>query len=1139
VHFNDLIEHTFAREYYDRVTHSPELLALKNAVIEIESGVFDLELEHKERIEKNKDHPVVRRVAEFFGGSNDFVAYAELLADIQKHPEKGTLEEREDELASDCPDLDIWTETKISAKAAGQKLNELDLELGLLAYMRAQAAFDKAAHRFLRYENRVMKGAGIAVKWLERAKVAGKIAAGTLAGGNVLAGALISGGYSFFQEGAQQASELAYGQRKSMDWGALTKGAAAEGAMALFGGVTQGTFTKALEARVAVRWGEEALTQGGTRLVIGGTAAAASSFYNVGANLAVQKIIYGRANMPQSLDELANMVLDEASTAMLTDAGMQGLHHGFEPTKHPATVEEPQPERRKRADEPDAVEHGQTQVEVGAVPFFAVGGGIHETTAAKPPAKPTAIELAENAHTSPAAADALIDHHGGRWEETIWALKNGSGELKDMPVARRREVIDTLVRHRQTFVDKIAERFQVQSEKTASGEAESDIDLNMKGNEAGLKVVQATQYLDALHPGWQKRFRMGLMVDASRAGTIAERIAELPKNFQDELNRHHTVTSEAALVARQARLAATPVERKALIDRIPDPNMRELADALSTASPAELKAMRTEYLVEADRAFQKIDRNAPDEVKAEQIKQAQSKQMLANSIDDEAYVTGGAIQVVVLDKTPANVHESYQATIDQVSMLQHMASEAGGMRKAMRRYETFKYIQRITEVFEAAGIKDRRLNFLRNQSELLYNVERQAASADPRTIDASNLTKKVNDPNPDKRPGVGITDFGEQAGVPESHIEDIYWMTRQMVEEHLPALRQQALGDEPKRGVAVMPVQLPALEPLPTATPSGTTQPQGPGGPGSDGPSSGGGSSGSGSSGGGTAQDTPSSRPRANPREETPAGPDATGNRTTPAGRLDAETTQLQGRWKEIPPPPELKPGANKLVFLQDPTTGEIWIFKPARGEESLAFGPTVGIEAQERWRRAAAAARLGHVLDINTPEVHLVDYNGEKGSLQRYHPGYELGDELHARSESDWKKFWNSQQRKDMDVFDFFLANQDRHGRNWMIRMEGDEPRLMLIDQDSSIPADTRRSYEAQEVSGGQRYVRDLPPTISRDLAKKFLELQHNFPEKELQQWLTQPEIEGLKARLDVVIIKIEQRAISVVDETGLPTPG
>ena len=123
-------------------------------------------------------------------------------------------------------------------------------------------------------------------------------------------------------------------------------------------------------------------------------------------------------------------------------------------------------------------------------------------------------------------------------------------------------------------------------------------------------------------------------------------------------------------------------------------------------------------------------------------------------------------------------------------------------------------------------------------------------------------------------------------------------------------------------------------------------------------------------------------------RDQTPAGPTAT-DRTDPTSKRDAETTQLSHHWKEVPAPPGISAGRNKLVFLQDPTNPtELWIFKPAKGEQELTFGPSVGIEAQERWRRAEAASRLGKDLGFDTPDTHLVDWKGEKGSLQRYGPG-------------------------------------------------------------------------------------------------------------------------------------------------------
>ena len=97
---------------------------------------------------------------------------------------------------------------------------------------------------------------------------------------------------------------------------------------------------------------------------------------------------------------------------------------------------------------------------------------------------------------------------------------------------------------------------------------------------------------------------------------------------------------------------------------------------------------------------------------------------------------------------------------------------------------------------------------------------------------------------------------------------------------------------------------------------------------------------------------------------------------------------------------------------------------------------------------------------------------------------------------------------------------------------MEGDDPKLMLIDQDSSIPADSRRNYEAQEPGRGhsQKWVRDLPPTVSKQVADKLRGLSERFPEQDLQQWLTQPEIDGLRSRLGVLITKIDSGAIRVV---------
>lgn len=1136
VHFQDLVESSYFKQaYYDRVTHSPELEELKKATHDVFVGVEEMKSEHLERIVLNGEHPVVRRVAEFLGGPG-MKEEVEFMLDIIQHPEKGSFADRQDELSTVCPDLSIWEAPTNEAKATLEKLENQDIEMGLLYYMRAEKSFERAARQYQRYEDRVMSGAGLAVKWLNRAKFAGKLAAAAIPGGGVIDAAMMSAVYALAQEGGQQASEVAYGQRSSIDFGGLAKMAATEGAMAFFGGLTQEAFKAALTARVVEKWGAEALASSGTKIMISGTAATASSFYNVGANLALQKIVNGKANMPQDLNGLADLVLDEASSALLTDVGMQGVHMAGEHMETGSKTGEGKPrheiEEHEQSGKPVEPSGSQHEEQRGGG-IGGGGGGGTDPTGGKPPApkKPAAVELAESAHTSPAAADALIAHYDGRWEDAIHALKKGTGDLSQMSPEARGKVIDTLLQHRQSFLNEIGKKFgaEPKGEPTASGEPESDVDLNMKGDEAGLKVAQATLFLDQAHPGWRTRFRMGLLVDAGRATSIGAHIAELPQHLQNEINQHHTLSSEAALVAREARHAPADA-REAIISKIPDPTMREMARAMANATPEEIVDMRTTWLVDADRAFQRLSDTATPAEKARMINEAQDRQMLANSLDDGAYVTGGAIRSVVKGQSPQTAHDSYQTLIDQIAQIGIHAHEKGGMRAGLRDYETFKYIQRIATALEASGVHgDPRIRYLHQQAELVYNVERDAvASEDPRNLTRADLTTKTRHEDPNKRPQMYLSDY-DSAGVSESHLEDIYAMTRQVIEDHMPSLRKTALGGDTAAGIP-MPVELPPLEPRSPAPAPGPQEAGGGGGPG------GGGSTGGGGSGGGTPAGTPAGsatpdRPVGN-RDQTPAGPTAT-DRTDPTSKLDAETTQLSHHWKEVPAPPGISAGRNKLVFLQDPTNPtELWIFKPAKGEQELTFGPSVGIEAQERWRRAEAASRLGKDLGFDTPDVHLVDWKGEKGSLQRYRPGFETGDALATRNPDAWKKFWESQSRKDMDVFDFFIANQDRHGENWMIRMEGEDPKLMLIDQDSSIPADSRRNYEAQEPGRGhsQKWVRDLPPTVSKQVADKLRGLSERFPEQELQQWLTQPEIDGLRSRLGVLLTKIDSGAIRVV---------
>ena len=111
------------------------------------------------------------------------------------------------------------------------------------------------------------------------------------------------------------------------------------------------------------------------------------------------------------------------------------------------------------------------------------------------------------------------------------------------------------------------------------------------------------------------------------------------------------------------------------------------------------------------------------------------------------------------------------------------------MRAALRRYETFKYIKRIVAHLEAAGVKDSRLAFLRNQAELAYNVERRAvASAEGRVLTSKDLTATANSRD------VYHKDFEPVPGVSDAFLADTHQMLDAVLSERLPALRKLARG---------------------------------------------------------------------------------------------------------------------------------------------------------------------------------------------------------------------------------------------------------------------------------------------------------------------------------------------------------
>ena len=166
-----------------------------------------------------------------------------------------------------------------------------------------------------------------------------------------------------------------------------------------------------------------------------------------------------------------------------------------------------------------------------------------------------------------------------------------------------------------------------------------------------------------------------------------------------------------------------------------------------------------------------------------------------------------------------------------------------------------------------------------------------------------------------------------------------------------------------------------------------------------------------------------------------PQGPVATGAR--PPARV------LEPARYDVAPTTE---GANSgKLRLRDRMSGEEFIFKPASGEVPI-IGEEAGIAAGERYRRAPAAAQVAREAGISTPEAEVVSFQGQRGSLQRWVSQGKTLAQIARENPPMYQDIWNSQLKKDIDTFDYLIANMDRNQGNLMVVFAGLQ-KIHLLD--------------------------------------------------------------------------------------------
>jgi hypothetical protein len=466
------LRHQFAAEYAARVTNRPEWQQLRTAFSETVAAYYDATQVHRERSDINKKNrgwfgvDVVRNIIEAVGEGDQ--AY---------------------------PSIRQWDRPKALIDQAKPLLDGGKFELAVPILAMAELSTAQAADRIFAYDHRVETGAAVAVKWLGRVKTVGSVAAGIAAGPLGITGsALVAGGYTFVQEGAQNVSAMAHDQRTDLGLASLIKQAGMATVMGLMGGALQARFQAALSTRLAAMTGNAG---GAVRDIATSSAAAmTSSVYTTAVESVLASVVEGTA-LPANATEFADLVVDKALQAGAMDVALRG------PAARAAR--EYQSWRAGRA--PVGAAHPAT---AGAK---AADRGVEPSV--KPPV-PDPMQMPED------VAQRLLRDSGG-WDRLSADLHAGTGLGHGVMPAERRALLTRFEASREALARDVAGMFQGAVSITDGGAGQS-IQIRFTGDGADVRLAQAREYLDVRRPGWPSQTGMSLQAGAKAvAGPTAQK----------------------------------------------------------------------------------------------------------------------------------------------------------------------------------------------------------------------------------------------------------------------------------------------------------------------------------------------------------------------------------------------------------------------------------------------------------------------------------------------------------------------------------------------------------------------------------------------------------------------------------------
>jgi hypothetical protein len=237
--------------------------------------------------------------------------------------------------------------------------------------------------------------------------------------------------------------------------------------------------------------------------------------------------------------------------------------------------------------------------------------------------------------------------------------------------------------------------------------------------------------------------------------------------------------------------------------------------------------------------------------------------------------------------------------------------------------------------------------------------------------------------------------------------------------------------------------------------------------------------------------------------------------------------------------PPRGLDGTMPKNLLVDSTSGKQYLFKPNAPDAPL---PDRALEGGLTYdtiaNRAKASEAVALQLDIDTPAVKIVEYDGQVGSLQEWRTTRNTYREKDL--EFDHPDLWATvksspelaRYRADLDTFDYVLNNLDRNGGNLLVSLDdtGKVIGLTAIDHDLTF---TRTVDRLVDTVG--TWARGLPERYSREMVAKLrvIAAEPDAFRNVLRSYLSPEEIEASITRVERILDDVDAK-VAMRGEAG-----